>query len=42
MNTFFSTIISNLDVPEYTVSDPISNNINDSALKSILKYKHHL
>ena len=41
MNTFFSTIISNLNIPEYPVSDPISNDINDAVLKSVLKYKDH-
>ena len=41
LNTFFSTIISNLNIPEYTVSDSISNDINDPVLKSILKYKDH-
>ena len=42
MNTFFSTIISsNLNIPEYPVSDPISNDIIDPVLKSILKYKYH-
>ena len=41
LNTFFSTIISNLNIPEYLVSDPISNDVNDPVLKSILKYKDH-
>ena len=41
LNTFFSTIISDLNIPEYPVSDPISNDINDPVLKSILKYKDH-
>ena len=41
LNIFFSTIISNLNIPEYPVSDPIFNYINDSILKSILKYKDH-
>ena len=41
LNTFFSTIISNLNFPEYQVSDPISNNVSDPVLKSILKYKDH-
>ena len=41
MNNFFSIIISNLNIPEYQVSDPISNYVNDSVLKSILKYKDH-
>ena len=39
MNTFFSTIISNLNIPEYPATDPISNDINDPVQKSILKYK---
>ena len=41
LNTFFSAIISNLNIPEYPVPDPISNDINDPVLKSILKYKDH-
>ena len=41
MTNFFSTIISNLNIPEYPVSDPISNDINDPVLKSVLKYKDH-
>ena len=41
LTNFFSTIISNLNIPEYPVSDPISNDINDPVLKSVLKYKDH-
>ena len=41
LNTFFFTIISNLNIPEYPVSDPIYNDINDPVLKSILKYEDH-
>ena len=41
LNTFFSTVISSLNIPEYPVSDSISNDINDPVLKSILKYKDH-
>ena len=41
LNTFFSTIISNLNIPEYPVSNSISNHISDPVLKSILKYKDH-
>ena len=42
LNTFFSTIISNLNISEYPLSDSISNNINnDPVLKTILKYKDH-
>ena len=41
LNTFFFTIISNLNIPEYPVSDPIYNDINDPVLKSFLKYEDH-
>ena len=41
LNTFFSTIINNLNIPEYPMFDAISNNVNDPILKSILKYKDH-
>ena len=41
LSTFFSTIISNLNIPEYPVPDPIFSDINDPVLKSILKYKDH-
>ena len=41
MNAFFSTIISNLNIPEYSDPAPISNDINDPVLKSILKHKDH-
>ena len=41
MNSFFSTIITNLNILEYPVLDPIYNDINDPVLKSILKYKDH-
>ena len=41
LNTFFSTIISNLNIPEYLVIDPIFNDINDPVLKSVLNYKDH-
>ena len=33
LNTFFSVIISNLDIPENTVSHSIANNINHPVLK---------
>ena len=39
LDTFFSTIVNNLNIPEYPVSDPISNDDSDPVLKSILKYK---
>ena len=39
LNTFFSTISSDLSITEYPVSHPISDDTNDPVLKSILKYK---
>ena len=41
MNTFFSNIVSNLNIPEYPVNDPFIDNINDPILKTIFKYKNH-
>ena len=41
MNTFFSIIIGNPNIPEYQVSDPISNDVSDPALKCTLKYKDY-
>ena len=37
LNTFFSTIINNLNIHEYPFSDSISSKINDPVLKFILK-----
>ena len=41
LNTFFSNIVSNLNIPEYQMNDPISDNINDPVLKAIAKFKNH-
>ena len=41
LNTFFSNKVSNLNIPEYQMNDPISDNINDPVLKAIAKYKNH-
>ena len=41
LNTFFSNIVSNLKIPEYTKCDPVSEFISDSVLKSIAKYRNH-
>ena len=41
LNTFFSNIISNLEIPVYTKCDRLSEFINDSVLKSIVKYRNH-
>ena len=41
LNTFFSTALTNLKIPEYTEYDPISNNVSDLNLKLILRSKNH-
>ena len=41
MNTFFSNIVINLDVPEYNDCEDISRNIYNPILKAIVKYKNH-
>ena len=41
LNTFFSNIVSNLKIAEYTNCDPVSNSINDPVIKSIVKYRNH-
>ena len=40
LNTFFSTIISNLNIPEHPVSDSVSNDINDPVVLFILNHKY--
>ena len=41
LNTFFSNIVINLNLPEYPISNPCYNKIRDPVLKAILKYKDH-
>ena len=41
LNTFFSNIISNLDIPEYPDCDPLYEQISDSVLSTIVKYRYH-
>ena len=38
---FFSNIVQNLDIQQYNVDDPISENINDPLLKAIARYRNH-
>ena len=42
INTFFSSIVINLNVPEYQDCEGISGNISDPILKAIAKYRNHL
>ena len=41
LDTFFSNIVSNLNLPEYPISNPYYNKVRDPVLKAILKYKNH-
>ena len=41
-NTFFSNIVSNLTIAEYANCDPISDNINNLVIKSVVKYRNYL
>ena len=41
LNTFFSSIVSNLKIDGYSNSDPLANNIRDPVLKYIVKYRNH-
>ena len=40
-NNFFSNIVKNLKIPQYSNFDPIAQNIEDPTLKAIVKYKNH-
>ena len=39
LNTFFSNIVSNLKIAKYANCHPVSDNINDPVIKSIVKYQ---
>ena len=41
LNAFFSNIVVNLSIPEYVTNDPISDNISDSIINLIVKYRNH-
>ena len=41
LNTFFSNIVSNLNIAEYSNCEPLSNNISDPVLKCVVKYRNH-
>ena len=42
LNTFFSKIVSNLNIAEYSNCEPLPNNISDPVLKCVVKYMNHL
>ena len=41
LNTFFSSVVNNLKIPQYAECDPIANNISDPILKAIVRYRNH-
>ena len=41
LNTFFSNIVSNLNIAEYSNCEPLANNISDPILKCVVKYRNH-
>ena len=41
LSTFFSNIVSNLNIAEYSNCEPLANNISDLILKCIGKYRNH-
>ena len=40
-NTFFSNVVTNIKISEYTDYDAIANSISDPILKVIVRYKNH-
>ena len=40
-NDFFSKIITNLGIPQYIEGEPVSQNIDDPLMKTIIKYRLH-
>ena len=41
LNTFFSNIVSNLDISEYSNYEPLANNISGTVLKCVVKYRNY-
>ena len=41
LNTFFSNIVSNINIAEYSNCKPLANNISDPVLKCVVKYRNH-
>ena len=41
LNNFFSNIVKNPDITKYSINKPFLDNIKDSTMKAILKYKNH-
>ena len=41
LNTFFSNIVSNLNITVHSNCEPLTNNISDPVLKCVVKYRNH-
>ena len=41
LNDFFSSIVTSLNLPESHNADPLSDNINHSILKAVVKWRNH-
>ena len=41
MLKYFSNIVSNLNITEYSNCGPLTNNISDPVLKCVVKYTNH-
>ena len=41
LNAFFSNIVSNLDISEYSNYEPLANNISGTVLKCVVKYRNY-
>ena len=41
LNNFFSNVITSLNIPQCNESEPVSQNINDSLIAEIIKYRFH-
>ena len=41
LNAFFSNIVSNFNIAEYSNCKPLANNMSNPILKCVLKYRNH-
>ena len=41
LNSFFSNIVRDLKIPDYNNCNPMAENIQESVLKAIVKYRNH-
>ena len=41
LNSFFSSVVKNLNIPSYEGCDPLSDNIFHPTLKAIVKWRNH-